>query len=128
MNKELELEINRWKAYKEAENTAKEKRLEVENKILSLVEKPQMGSLKLGDIRISFGSTIKWDNEKLLSMIDLEKAKNDSSFPFKIELSENKAKMIEYAINFNENYQKFSEFRKEIDKKPSFSLISNKGE
>lgn len=128
MDKELELEISRWKAYKEAENIAKEKRLEVENKILSLVEKPQMGSLKLGDIRISFGSTVKWDNEKLLSMIDLEKAKNDSSFPFKIELSENKAKMIEYAINFNENYQKFSELRKEVDKKPSFSLITSKGE
>lgn len=126
MDKELEILVAQWKSLKEAENTAKEKRLAVEEKILSQVEKPLMGSLKLGDIKISFGKTTKWDIANLLPIIDLEKAKKDESFPFKIELSEDKRKMVEYAIEFNEDYQKLSAFKTEVDKKPSFSLIEKK--
>lgn len=126
MDKELEILIAQWKSFKESENMAKEKRLEVEEKILSKVEKPLMGSLKLGDIKISFGKTTKWDTVQLLPIIDLEKAKNDEKFPFKIELTEDKRKMVEYAIEFNEDYQKLSEFKLEVDKKPSFSLIDKK--
>lgn len=126
MDKELEILVAQWKSLKEAENTAKEKRLAVEEKILSQVEKPLMGSLKLGDIKISFGKTTKWDTANLLPIIDLEKAKKDESFPFKIELSEDKRKMVEYAIEFNEDYQKLSAFKTEVDKKPSFSLIEKK--
>lgn len=128
MEKELEVLVNQWKVFKDTENSAKDKRLEVEEKILSLVEKPNMGSLKLGDIKISFGTSVKWDNSKLLSIIDLEKAKNDDNFPFKIELTEDKKKMVSYAIEFNENYQKLSEFRTEVEKKPSFSLITKREE
>lgn len=128
MDKELEVLVNQWKVFKDTENSAKDKRLEVEEKILSLVEKPNMGSLKLGDIKISFGTSVKWDNSKLLSIIDLEKAKNDDNFPFKIELTEDKKKMVSYAIEFNENYQKLSEFRTEVEKKPSFSLITKREE
>ena len=123
MDKELEILVAQWKSLKEAENSAKEKRLAVEEKILSQIEKPVSGSYKLGDIKISFGKTIKWDTLGLISRINLEEAKNDEKFPFKIELSENKKKMVEYAIEFNEDYQKLSELRTEVDKKPSFSLI-----
>ena len=123
MDKELEILVAQWKSLKEAENSAKEKRLAVEEKILSQIEKPVSGSYKLGDIKISFGKTIKWDTLGLISRINLEEAKNDEKFPFKIELSEDKKKMVEYAIEFNEDYQKLSELRTEVDKKPSFSLI-----
>lgn len=124
---ELEKLIEQWKTQKEIENLAKEKRLSIENEILSKVEKPEMGSLKLGDLKITFGTTTKWDNEKLLSIINLEEAKKDAKFPFKIELTEDKRKMVDYAINYNEQYHKFIEFKTEVDKKPSFSIIK-KGE
>lgn len=79
-----------WIQYKRDEQDANERRLAVESEILELLEpiglRPGANKVE-GLIKITTGTTRKWDNEKLLV---LRNSIAEDYFPFKETFSENK--------------------------------------
>lgn len=71
-----------WKAAKDAEASAKEQRLQIEEQILTACG----GEKKFFDLSISYRENRKWDNDGLTA---LREKITPEAFPFRIEYKEN---------------------------------------
>lgn len=111
-----------WIQYKRDEQDASERRLAVENEIISIMGNDlKLGSNRVeGMIKITAGLNRRWDNSKLLV---LRNSIAEDYFPFKETFSENKKMSDEIEQNVPDLWAIISKALTISPKKPAFEVL-----
>lgn len=117
--------ITSWAKAKEKENKAKDTRLTIEERIFNALESelPEKGSTRVGDMKITTGTTIKWDQEALKSIkLVWEKTAGPIAFPFEVEYKPDNKTIAYIEDQMPKLYKQLEPAREEKPKKPSFEI------